>query len=168
MSSSTQAAISSESITSMGGQSFLDKLYTILEKEPQDIISWSDSGDTFIIFDTERFATQVMSKYFKSTKFNSFVRQLNFYGFKKTTRDPSSDDKSPASRFWEFRHKLFMRGRKDLIGGIHRKQMGDSENDLELRVSELEREVDYLLSRISNDYQWRVCICISTIEVIIV
>ena len=137
-------------------QSFLEKLYTILEIESPQIISWNGSGDTFIIFNPELFETQIMSKYFKSTKFNSFVRQLNFYGFKKTTRDPASDDKSLSSRLWEFRHTDFLRGRKELLSKIHRKQTGDGEVDTENRLRDLEREVQYLYQIVSELSQWRV------------
>ena len=137
-------------------QSFLEKLYTILEEESPHIISWNGDGNTFIIFNPELFESQIMSKYFKSTKFNSFVRQLNFYGFKKTTRDPASDDKSLSSRLWEFRHPDFLRGRKELLNKIHRKQAGEGEIDTENRLRDLEREVQYLYLIVSELSQWKV------------
>lgn len=81
---SVKYSMTEEDTIKQGSPSFLDKLYTILEEESPHIISWNGEGDTFIIFSPELFSQKVMSKYFKSTKFNSFVRQLNFYGFKKT------------------------------------------------------------------------------------
>lgn len=145
-----------EDAVKQGSPSFLDKLYTILEEESPHIISWNGEGDTFIIFSPDLFAQKVMSKYFKSTKFNSFIRQLNFYGFKKTTRDPSSEDKSPSNRFWEFRHPLFLRGRRDLLSKIHRKQLGDTDADVDSRFQQMQRDINYLYTLISEFNQWKV------------
>ena len=153
---SVKYSMTEEDTIKQGSPSFLDKLYTILEEESPHIISWNGEGETFIIFSPELFSQKVMSKYFKSTKFNSFVRQLNFYGFKKTTRDPSSDDKSLSSRFWEFRHPQFLRGRRDLLCKIHRKQIGDGDIDTESRFRELEREVQYLYQIVSELSHWKV------------
>ena len=145
-----------EDVVKQGSPSCLDKLYTILEEESPHIISWNGEGDTFIIFSPDLFAQKVMSKYFKSTKFNSFIRQLNFYGFKKTTRDPSSEDKSPSNRFWEFRHPLFLRGRRDLLSKIHRKQLGDTDADVDSRFQQMQRDINYLYTLISEFNQWKV------------
>ena len=48
---------------------------------PSDIGGWSENGDTFIVKDMEAFAN-LLPKFFKHKNFRSFVRQLNFYGFR--------------------------------------------------------------------------------------
>ena len=40
---------------------------------------WSKNGDTMVIFDSEKFAAEIIPQYFKHNNFRSFVRQLNFY-----------------------------------------------------------------------------------------
>ncbi len=64
---------------------FLIKLLKILnEKENQDIISWNNDGESFVIKNINNFLTIVIPKYFKHKNFRSFVRQLNLYDFHKS------------------------------------------------------------------------------------
>jgi hypothetical protein len=62
---------------------FLLKTFALVNDGPFDIVSWSPTGDSFIVKDHHRFSEEVIPKYFKHSKFSSFVRQLNFYGFRK-------------------------------------------------------------------------------------
>lgn len=75
-------------------------------------IRWSDSGETFVVADPVLFAKIVLPKYFKHSNFASFVRQLNLYGFYKTTADPN---------WCEFRNEHFRRDQRDLMKHIKRK-----------------------------------------------
>jgi hypothetical protein len=52
-----------------------------------DIISWTGVGDSFTIKDIDAFQKTVLPKYFNHSKFSSFVRQLNFYGFQKLSQE---------------------------------------------------------------------------------
>lgn len=69
---------------------FPQKLHHILcqvEKNDQtSIISWQPHGRAFVVHDKETFTEKIMSKYFRQTKFTSFQRQLNMYGFVRLTR----------------------------------------------------------------------------------
>ena len=47
------------------------------------IIYWSGSGEEFMIRDVDKFEEIVLPRYFRHNKMNSFVRQLNMYGFHK-------------------------------------------------------------------------------------
>lgn len=67
-------------------QQFPRRLYLMLESEAKlkitssdhrDIISWSDSGKAFRITNTAAFASEVLPKYFRTSKFSSFQRNLN-------------------------------------------------------------------------------------------
>ncbi|KIK31762.1 hypothetical protein CY34DRAFT_57833, partial [Suillus luteus UH-Slu-Lm8-n1] len=40
-----------------------------------DLIRWSDTGDSFFVLDQERFASEVLGRWFKHKNFSSFVRQ---------------------------------------------------------------------------------------------
>lgn len=154
------AIMTEEESSKQNAISFLDKLYTILEEESPEIISWSSSGDSFIIYSPQLFSQNIMGKYFKSNKFNSFVRQLNFYGFRKSTRDQNCEDRGQGSRTWEFKHPSFIRGRKDLMSKIHRKQIGDTDSELESRIVQLENESHYLYNLVNELLIWKVILLV--------
>jgi hypothetical protein len=59
---------------------FLLKLYTMLEDpNTDDIISWSPSGDSFVVHKHAEFSTLMLPQFFKHSNFQSFVRQVFFY-----------------------------------------------------------------------------------------
>ena len=101
---------------------FLAKTYAMIDAATGDIVGWSPSGDSFIIRDCDRFTEEVIPRFFKHKNFSSFIRQLNFYGFRKV-KEPR---KAPEARQrWEFRHDKFVRGRRDLLRDIKRKSYQD-------------------------------------------
>ena len=62
---------------------FLTKLWQLVNEGDPDLVGWSESGKSFIVKDQNLFAKRVLPNFFKHQKMNSFVRQLNMYGFKK-------------------------------------------------------------------------------------
>jgi hypothetical protein len=98
---------------------FLEKLFDILENDSSyhHLISWQPDGSSFIIKKVNEFSEVVLPKYFKHSNIQSYIRQLNMYGFSKTRHD---------SNHHEFTHKLFQRGRRDLLPLIRRKTQGNS------------------------------------------
>jgi osomolarity two-component system response regulator SKN7 len=47
------------------------------------IVSWSNSGESFVVKDASEFSKVILPLHFKHNNFSSFVRQLNKYDFHK-------------------------------------------------------------------------------------
>jgi HSF-type DNA-binding len=106
-----------------------------------DIASWSSDGLSFYVKDPERFASTIIPAYFKHNNFASFVRQLNFYGFRKQKATDTilvKDEESDEARFWRFRRDKFQRGRPDLLVQIRKKNQEQTVDKQEVDALKLE------------------------------
>ena len=105
---------------------FLLKLYHILETpEYKDIIHWNDNGKSFIVQNLHDFTENILPKYYKHNNYSSFVRQLNMYDFHK---------KRNGQNEHIFQHKNFIRGEKDLIKTIKRKNKKELLNNKQDKI----------------------------------
>ncbi|PWN34715.1 uncharacterized protein FA14DRAFT_160203, partial [Meira miltonrushii] len=105
---------------------FLNKLRSMVDDpKTDDLIRWSDDGETFLVPNNVRFGDEVLPRFFKHNRFSSFVRQLNMYGFHKVPHlqqgalktDPGQD-----TELWEFRNDNFKRDRPELLLQMQRKK----------------------------------------------
>ncbi|ORX42935.1 hypothetical protein DM01DRAFT_1411735 [Hesseltinella vesiculosa] len=100
---------------------FVSKLYKILEDTSiHHLISWTTNGDMFSVSNPAAFSKEVLPQYFKHNNWQSFVRQLNMYGFHKVN-DIIHSNLTSENQKWEFRHEHFRRGATSALQNIKRK-----------------------------------------------
>jgi hypothetical protein len=77
----------STSETSMRrGASFPKTLYEILSRDDiTDIISWCPHGRAWRVHKPKAFEERVLSQHFRHSKYSSFTRQVNGWGFRRIT-----------------------------------------------------------------------------------
>uniref|UniRef100_A0A7S1VXF6 HSF-type DNA-binding domain-containing protein n=1 Tax=Grammatophora oceanica TaxID=210454 RepID=A0A7S1VXF6_9STRA len=81
---------------------FPQRLMEILsEPSNYQAISWLPHGKAFIIVNRQKFANDVLPKYFRKTKYTSFTRKLNRWNFTRVTRGPE---------LGAYYHEFFQRG----------------------------------------------------------
>ncbi|KAI5814869.1 hypothetical protein BZA77DRAFT_93264 [Pyronema omphalodes] len=82
-----------------------------------NIVRWSQTGDSFIVVDTNDFTKNILPQHFKHSNFASFVRQLNKYDFHKI----KNTEESGGGEGWQFKHPEFTKDSKDNLDNIRRK-----------------------------------------------
>lgn len=96
---------------------FPEKMHRMLEETEKDgltdVVSFFSHGRAFGVHDIDRFVKEIMPKYFKQSKWNSFLRQLNLYGFVRITSGPDAGG---------YYHELFLKGRPNLA--FHMRRVG--------------------------------------------
>ena len=101
--------------------SFVSKLYSMLEDETiEDMIAWGPSGTVFSVANPAEFSKVVLPNWFKHSNWQSFVRQLNMYGFHKVNHTYQGTPEEEI-QVWEFKHPSFRRGEIQLLNDIKRK-----------------------------------------------
>jgi len=132
----------------------------------------SDDGETFIVKDSDIFAAKIIPQFFKHSNFSSFVRQLNFYGFRKIKADPikiNARIDEIEAKYWRFRHEKFLRGRPDLLNEIRRANqvvipdqqdvdaLKSEFSTLKKTVATMTNDIDKLTSMLENMMKEKKC-----------
>jgi len=147
---------------------FILKLWKMIN-DPQcdDLIAWSDNGQSFIIMDPPKFS-QELSKYFKHNNLSSFIRQLNMYGFRKFATIENSG-LHPGNDDLHFYHPDFVRDKPERLEAIKRKlpqklsdsvdlrnvykgitEIEDKQKDVTQTLQDLKRENEMLWSELHD------------------
>jgi hypothetical protein len=90
------------------------KLHELLEetdKGHSSVVSWLPGGKAFKVHKKEDFCNEVMPAFFNSSKYKTFQRSLNLWGFKSVSR---GHDKRACY------HQFFVRGNADLCKNMIR------------------------------------------------
>ncbi|KAF0699398.1 Aste57867_10035 [Aphanomyces stellatus] len=128
---------------------FLQKIYTMFEDAPSRVASWANKGSTVVIKEPEEFAKTILPQYFKHSNFSSFVRQLNFYGFRKFKKDDILIPENDATKhWWEFKHEKFLRHAPELMAQIRRKTYSESNDANSSDGASSSNDVDVLKSQV--------------------
>lgn len=119
---------------------FLTKLWTLVEdSDTNEFICWSQEGNSFLVLDEQRFAKEILPKFFKHNNMASFVRQLNMYGFRKVMHIDSGIVKQERDGPVEFQHPYFKHGQDDLLENIKRKVSNARPEESKIRQDDLSK-----------------------------
>ncbi|KAF9927471.1 stress-responsive transcription factor hsf1 [Linnemannia zychae] len=140
MNTSTLQQLPRPSSTARGNvAAFLTKLYNMVgDDASNNLIKWSDDGQSFIVVKHVEFAKEVLPKFFKHNNFSSFVRQLNMYGFHKVPHLqqgvllPDADAEQ-----WEFSNPHFQKNQPDLLCLVSRKKASNGNEDKDALTMDL-------------------------------
>jgi hypothetical protein len=75
------------------------------DEQNAETISWLPHGKAFLIFQKKRFEKEIMPILFKQSKFTSFTRKLNRWGFQRVRKGPEAG---------AYYHRFFKRGQPRL------------------------------------------------------
>ncbi|CAM9867929.1 unnamed protein product, partial [Discosporangium mesarthrocarpum] len=92
--------------------SFVRKLYQMVNREHDNVVGFIADGTAFEVKDPRKLEQDILPKYFRHSRFQSLVRQLNFYSFKKISKERS---------VWIYKHALFRRDEPELLHALKRK-----------------------------------------------
>ncbi|KAK7133837.1 hypothetical protein R3I94_015633 [Phoxinus phoxinus] len=129
---------------------FLTKLWTLVEdSDTNEFICWSQEGNSFLVLDEQRFAKEILPKFFKHNNMASFVRQLNMYGFRKVMHIDAGIVKQERDGPVEFQHPYFKHGQDDLLENIKRKVSNARPEESKIRQDDLSK----ILSSVQNVHE---------------
>ncbi|KAG7363518.1 HSF-type DNA-binding protein [Nitzschia inconspicua] len=97
------------------------KLHEMLDRSDKDsfdhIVSWLPSGNGFKVYDSKAFVDTVLPRFFRQTKYKSFQRQCNIWGFERLLQGPHKGG---------YTHVDFIRGQTSLCSRMKRQKIKGS------------------------------------------
>eukprot|EP00924_Labyrinthula_sp_SR-Ha-C_P004598 augustus_masked-scaffold_1-processed-gene-5.47-mRNA-1 protein AED:1.00 eAED:1.00 QI:0/-1/0/0/-1/1/1/0/245 len=99
---------------------FLSKLCQITFSCSEEVGGWSCDGKSFEVRDAAAFEQDVLPRFFKGCM-KTFIRQLHFYGFRKTETEVVKVGPKEGLEVWSFSHPFFQRNSPRNVLKIRRK-----------------------------------------------
>jgi len=110
-------------------KTFAEKLMDILfTKDTEDVITWFPEGESFVVLSPSQFTRDVLPRFFKEAKYESFVRKLYRWGFKRV---PGS------AKDTAFYHNMFLRNQPELCKRMRSCNIIFGENEVKNRVASI-------------------------------
>lgn len=104
---------------------FIKILYSILNnKQYNNIISWSNNGNSFTIFDMNMFKQNILMIYFKYDNLSNFIRQLNYYSFYKL-----------KNNLFSYANENFLQYDESKLGFIQKKRNHKNKHSLNFNIN---------------------------------
>ncbi|XP_078614109.1 uncharacterized protein LOC144883434 [Branchiostoma floridae x Branchiostoma japonicum] len=108
-------------------EKFPEKLWRLAKDAKIKCIQWVDGGDTILIYQ-KSFSQELLNKkeFFKTKSFDSIVRNLNLYGFRKVQLDGVIEQSSKRARkpsgdnLLYYKHPFFHRDKPDTLHQVRR------------------------------------------------
>ncbi|XP_059290131.1 heat stress transcription factor A-7a-like [Lycium ferocissimum] len=126
---------------------FLLKTFEMVDDPDTDhLVHWNTSKTTFLITDPNKFAGEVLPKYFKHKNLSSFIYQLNNYRFRKV-----------CSYKCEYENPWFRAGKKHWLNNIKSRIQLSKENKPQEgshspRVDPMKDNLEEELEKLRNDH----------------
>ena len=99
---------------------FPAKMHAILTNPKlNDIVAWAPHGRSWTILKPRAFEVRILPKYFEHSKFSSFVRQANGWGFRRLS---SGNDRNT------YYHEYFLRGMPWLVKKMRRPKVNEKKS----------------------------------------
>ena len=122
------------------GTNFPARLHDLLshDEDISDIISWLPHGRSWIVRDKKEFLMRVAPSHFQISKYESFTRQVNGWGFKRITQGPDINS---------YYHELFLRGMPHLIQWMKRSTSSGPRRNKQIRSDPRKEPNFYAISQ---------------------
>lgn len=125
-----------------GAPAFVIKTYQLISTCDPNLGGWGDDNETLEIRNKRLFEQQELPKYFDCS-YNSFARQLNFYGFKKLPQSTQG--------LYRFVNENFKKKRVDLLAKIQRSTKKGGDVNMQARdIQTLKERVESLENAAEN------------------
>jgi len=97
------------------------KLHEMLSRpEFNEIVTWQAHGRSFKVLNRSRMEKEVLSRFFETANYNSFVRLLNAWQFRRKRCASTADRNQAEDDFGSYYHELFLRSKPNLLKKMQR------------------------------------------------